>query len=1099
LSGQLLSHLVDRNPTGAPRPSKLVATIDLSADPTADVVLTGVFAVPNHLQFVPATGPATYAHSVAVYVDQANMPSESVFLGLFSASAQPIAAIVEHQLTLPDNTIRTWQVPQMLRPVAIPAALSADPALLGFDAGAVLLLRASVDDSATPGSQGPPTIERPGFMSLRLVPRLVGRFEPSRGINILELRLPALLALKATGTPPSIKVPAHPIAPTAPGSFRFITAGTQPPTTDPGPDVSSPTVQFIRRDPLARYLRADVLAGAIGPTSGQPWSKPTYRENSKLLFLPTILPELAAVGGLGQKVLDAGFVVSAPPLAGGSLVLTRPLVIEAAVTVTQDAGSTVAARRRLDASLCVDAQLGAFIARDLVLVAHDRVDSDLIGWGQQQLAPLRTSDGGIVVSDFAEVTAIPAPPESGARDGVWGHQAPAPDQPLIVGATDSRSALPGAGFAPTVPAAFCGLAEFDAGPSPANDRGQCISGVRHRLAPTWEGQYWRVQPVELLAAGAAQFATLLKAPQNPQRQAVRDALPSTSDFGTVLTVLAAGTGSNAEATILARELNLLIQADGTFAVIQADSPPPHDYNARFRARREALSVLFGDTLPPPAGQRRFANRFRPARTVSGMANVLAVTHDEQTPFVKDPYRTADLTLPMLTGVMQRSGPEAPSDPMPSLLPPLIDVVAWSARPGETGTDRWSVHEYVFPATGGTRARYGQSQQAVASLRRPRARAGRDEKIDLQCFPSKPLFSNRFIFTKFNLKQTLGESVIPDSVAQKPFAAINAVGVDRTHFQAAVKDVRLAPTCPVIFLYEGTSAAPKVQDVAIFLVVNPHYQARSDKSVKLLLSNGTVTPPITVPDLRTFLCFNLGGTIGNLPIALPFASPPTPEDMLQNPPPPYVNPIADSNMLLEIPNPGTDASWLLLGDPAIAEQMSIPLDTDKAPASKIYTGGMPGSFALGVLTFRLDVGTAGSNGAVNPPSQWKWTQADPSAVPPATAQTELFIDFVNKAGSIIPPKMSAAILAWPGQLQGQADPDQSLVLAGYRLMDDRDFSPITPFPGDAPNLVAWVRQAALESLLRAPGQINDNATDPIYRFDIVVTGSSGELIPTNSIS
>ncbi len=103
----------------------------------------------------------------------------------------------------------------------------------------------------------------------------------------------------------------------------------------------------------------------------------------------------------------------------------------------------------------------------------------------------------------------------------------------------------------------------------------------------------------------------------------------------------------------------------------------------------------------------------------------------------------------------------------SLLPPLVDVVSWAARPGEMMASSWVANEYEVALDGRldpANALPAALQQVTnharhpvsASLRRPRAQAGAHEAVRLKLKDGSPaprLF-DRFLRAEFLLQQDL---------------------------------------------------------------------------------------------------------------------------------------------------------------------------------------------------------------------------------------------------------------------------------------------------------------------------------------------------------
>lgn len=132
--------------------------------------------------------------------------------------------------------------------------------------------------------------------------------------------------------------------------------------------------------------------------------------------------------------------------------------------------------------------------------------------------------------------------------------------------------------------------------------------------------------------------------------------------------------------------------------------------------------------------------------------------------------------PALVGSELKQEDGAPTDhgEAASLLPPLVDVVSWAARPGEMMASSWVANEYKVALDGRLdpdNALPAALQQvtnharhpASASLRRPRAQAGAHEAVRLKAKDGSPSlrFFDRFLRAEFVLQQDLDSTTKED--------------------------------------------------------------------------------------------------------------------------------------------------------------------------------------------------------------------------------------------------------------------------------------------------------------------------------------------------
>jgi hypothetical protein len=94
----------------------------------------------------------------------------------------------------------------------------------------------------------------------------------------------------------------------------------------------------------------------------------------------------------------------------------------------------------------------------------------------------------------------------------------------------------------------------------------------------------------------------------------------------------------------------------------------------------------------------------------------------------------------------------------SLLPPLVDVVSWSARPGEMSRTTWNLERTCYQPKTNT-VWLSSSNGATVNLRRPRAIAGKNQSVRFSSLSesdksSTTISGNRFSYARLLLTQVL---------------------------------------------------------------------------------------------------------------------------------------------------------------------------------------------------------------------------------------------------------------------------------------------------------------------------------------------------------
>jgi hypothetical protein len=1106
--------------------SRLVAQVSLGSGGST-VSLTGRFTAVNRWDFREETASGSrFVHRLSVFVDQAPLPLEAVFLGQGPEKSKAFAAIVEHTLRLPNGQEHAWQAPQQVRPTSRKSeGITGADGNLVFDASATFLLRPSSGNDTTATTASSLAIESPDYLGIQLRTKALGRFEPASAMpEIIEVRLPTVLARGVINLSKVI-VPKTPLTPESAGSYHFITTGVQGITPASTVSASSvPKISFLRRGSAAEFLTHGNLLAAVGldpNAENDAVCKPVYKDGA-LTFKPKQSVDLAALSSIGGqqegRYFDAATIIPMQPRLTPGTPLPRSTVVESAVTATlvplePDAIPKPVKLTKLPSQ---DVQFAAFIAGRLTRVAVERLPAIPLGsiqidladvadgeleakvaetvhrsWGKGKLASLRSPQGGVVVADFRVVSAVPLTEESGARESEQGRQVSAPYHPIASqGLLDPRCIYPLEDLARTVPDRTAGLVLFGASPAPADGRGRAVAGIRYRLTPEWPGDDWRFSTEQLRTAWGTALAKawLEPAPDTDPRTRVRKSVVPEDLMTNAMTKLKADTAAVSDLELIVRELNMLLQTTNDESLVESTGGgAPDDWARRFLQRRERLQKVFGVPETPELKPRLCINQIRPARAIpENGTTFLGLTHDEQTPFELDPWRTPVDVLRRIVGQRLRAvPPKTEFEREATVLPPMMDVVSWSARPGERGVDRWAVTPYQMDANA---SRIGQAAQAVAALRRPRARAGRDEKVQLttEVTKAQDLLGSRFRYESFIVTQTLGALNLPkaQSNVSDRYKEVRLVVVDPAQFVADVEEVLLAPTFPAILRFEKVAGKKLVPNVALFLVARKTFldwPAGSAPEVSFKLPGGGETV-WKFPKYVTLLLFNKDKSVSEIAIKKPFDGIEV-ATFLTTPDPKPGPPVATESTLMSL---DAAKAWTSLGDNGAFRRLPLEEGKDSARLlASIQSVGQPERHAIGVVTYELQVDVDAGNVATKPPKDWIWKKVE------TLPQAELFMNFIDKAGVIIAPKMTAALLVSPKNAGGVDE--ARTALGGYRLLDDKDFSPIEPrVSKENAEEIDWIRTTVLESLLRRP---NTAAGAEPFDYDLVVTGSGGELIPS----
>ena len=158
---------------------------------------------------------------------------------------------------------------------------------------------------------------------------------------------------------------------------------------------------------------------------------------------------------------------------------------------------------------------------------------------------------------------------------------------------------------------------------------------------------------------------------------------------------------------------------------------------------------------------KYAGGLRPARA----ASLFTLTFQERVAF----EQTQQGQYPIVDARTQQERPlpnlqSSNAEEATTIVPPLIDVVSWAARPGEIMQSSWFLNQ-----VDGDPKRLRAAQPSMVSLRRPRAKAGSRESVQLELVlpdtagADSQKIDPRFQCQRLKLKQTVDISTVTDSV------------------------------------------------------------------------------------------------------------------------------------------------------------------------------------------------------------------------------------------------------------------------------------------------------------------------------------------------
>ncbi len=434
-----------------------------------------------------------------------------------------------------------------------------------------------------------------------------------------------------------------------------------------------------------------------------------------------------------------------------------------------------------------------------------------------------------------------------------------------------------------------------------------------------------------------------------------------------------------------------------------------------------------------------------------------------------------------------AGPHARRDPIPrqwdgagvvvTISPPLVDVVVWARRPGETTRSTIAGYRAGFPEPMDA-DRLLHDVPALGQdvvLRRPRAKAGPYEQVTIDPTFVQKILGGRLQYSRLRLTQTLDATDPPGS---EEFYLVIAAKSDV--FRSSSDFATAASKPAILRLKDG-----KIEPFSLFLVAHADFQPGRN------FGNG-------VPMLRTVV------SVQNSPDRPDAVTTPNGET---TPPavdgePDTVDPRGLSRVVLfdlDLPAPADPAYLRLFDDVRVLDVLDWlkshkPTVLEKLKTTLAHTG--VGGSTIGTLY----LASATYVRAKDDPAVTAWTA-------PGSVSNVAQIARITSANEFVKPKTALALLHAPRTPKHEEPLDSTYRLAGFGRLDDDDFGPIQAVESspvdDEATLVGWARVANLQSLERlsqaagrrsvAPDATPQDASAFVY--DVVFYGPGGELVPT----
>jgi WD40 repeat protein len=383
----------------------------------------------------------------------------------------------------------------------------------------------------------------------------------------------------------------------------------------------------------------------------------------------------------------------------------------------------------------------------------------------------------------------------------------------------------------------------------------------------------------------------------------------------------------------------------------------------------------------------------------------------------------------------------------TLVPPLVDVIAWAARPGERTQTNWSLNQFARQNASVPRYKISAAPVAASELRRPRAAAGANEEVRLRLKSQEALANERFSYARFELTQVI-DRTSPPTITNP----LQAMLVSASELFPSANAFAQADTAPALIYYAETNVTLAVAPTNVTLAVAPLQF--------ILFAHQSFQPGSGAADQpRTVVLWQRNTTL--------------PE--LDDPPAPLCstlgNEARDEWCVLHSQLPEPRTGWKSMGG-------SLP---------EVYQLEIPGVTAC-LNRLLKQPGQQGHQHSYLIISQYRYDQ-NATKWKPVNAEKPLGalrIELLSSKSRIRAPKLGVALLGFQ-----PTEASERIWLSGYGRLDDKNFSPLTPHPGAGQ--MEWTRTATLQTLERMLSPQEHTASP--YQYDVILYGSGGELIKT----
>lgn len=462
------------------------------------------------------------------------------------------------------------------------------------------------------------------------------------------------------------------------------------------------------------------------------------------------------------------------------------------------------------------------------------------------------------------------------------------------------------------------------------------------------------------------------------------------------------------------------------------------------------------TSGPEKDELKFQGKLRPAKSCEAQGvrdndenmyiasgKVIAISNREELEFEpydhdpKYPYPRPNprplREMPMLFDMKE----DCSLKPVETILPPRLDAISWSARPGEMVRSDWHLRCNtlgICHETGKKHLKINASRPFSIALRRPRADAGNCSSIRLETI-ADPIYimNNQFYHAHFILKQTINMTAPPNS--------------DEMHLALVTKsNVHIGSPQPdrdaKVNLINPD--ARSLEDLGIYLIANSGFKPSEEERVVLvaqkLESTGKVESVCKLPNL------NQNGDL---------ISDGSNTYKLIN----FVHSNEANNFGLKFP---PNDGWEQVTESSYA--FEIP---EAKKTFEVFIDGWEGKN----LHLRLAKYIKNSD---NSEQQYKCNKV----------LAHLYINLIKANSVSLSGRYSVSLISYP------TDENKNAVLAGYTRLGADDFSLVRPGKKDEQSsLIYWFKAADLMLLDRMAWM-----AEAKIGFDAVVYGPGGELIP-----